>query len=80
MENKSKDIVESITTIDASEMLKEAKLAYSKRYSEQMVQLIEDNARLERALKFVREHIKKVAEGDVFAIEDYMKSRQELTS
>ena len=72
------DIVDSITEIDASSLLENAKKEYANRYSKQMVQLIEDNMRLERALKFVRTHIKKVAEGDIMAIEDYMESRKKL--
>lgn len=72
------DLVDSITEIDATSLLKKAKEQYANRYSNEMVQLIEDNMRLERALKFVRTHIKRVAEGDILAIEDYMDSRKKL--
>lgn len=73
------DIVDSVTEIDTQALLKTAKDSYAKRHSEKLAQMIEDNARLERALKFVRAHIKKVVDGDVLAIEDYFKSRKELT-
>lgn len=72
------DLVDSITEIDTGKLLKKAKEQYADKYSGQMTQLIEDNMRLEKALKFVRAHIKKVAEGDIFAIEDYMDSRKKL--
>lgn len=74
----SVDIVDSITELDTTSLLKKAKEKYSDRYSSQMVQLIEDNMRLERALKHVRRHIQRVADGDVLAIEDYMDSRKKL--
>lgn len=77
-EEKTADLVDSITEIDATSLLKKAKDKYADKYSGQMTQLIEDNMRLERALKFVRTHIKRVAEGDILAIEEYMDSRQRL--
>lgn len=76
--NKIDDIVASITSIDATSLLEKAKNTYSERYSDKLAQLIEDNMRLERALRFVRESIKKVADGDILAIEDYMESRKKL--
>lgn len=74
----SDDIVDSITEINTESLLKEAKESYSKKYAKQLSQLIEDNMRLERALKFVRAHIKRIAEGDVLAIEEYLESRKKL--
>jgi hypothetical protein len=73
-----KDIVDSITEIDATSLLSKAKEKYSSKYADQMTQLIEDNMRLERALKFVRAHIKRVSEGDILAIEEYLESRKKL--
>jgi hypothetical protein len=72
------DLVNSVTTIDTASLLQKAKDQYAGKYSGQLAQMIEDNARLERALKFVRESIKKVVEGDVLAIEDYIESRRKL--
>lgn len=76
--NEELDIVASITEIDTAELLKKAKDTYSKKYGDQLAQLIEDNMRLEKALKFVRGHIKRVADGDILAIEEYLESRDKL--
>lgn len=52
--------------------------AYVNRYADATIGILEDKKRLEKALKFVNETLKKVESGEFDAIDDYVKRRKSL--
>jgi hypothetical protein len=74
--NKNKLTVNS--KIVASDFMNQVKQQYVEKYARDMVNILDDQARLERALTKVNAVITAVQKGDYAAIEKYKRARRLL--
>lgn len=70
--------VDSIRKISTEKFLDKVSEQIIEKYANNMIQIIEDQKKLDRALKFVNGIISRVEGGDYTAIESYIKKRRKL--
>ena len=68
----------SIRKISTEKFLDKVSEQIVEKYANDMIQVIEDEKRLSKALKFVQGIISRVEGGDYTAIESYKKKRRKL--
>ena len=70
--------VGSIRKISTEKFLDKVSEQIVEKYANDMIQIIEDQKKLDRAIKFVNSIISRVEGGDYTAIESYIKKRRKL--
>ena len=67
-----------LTSTTTKSFLEKVKEQYVEKYAQDVVLLMEDKEKLEKALETVNRYIKRIEGGDITAIKAYLKKRTKL--
>lgn len=73
-----KNTLANLSKQTATNFIDKVKQRYVEKYADDTVKLLEDQRKLQSALDKINSWVKRVEEGDLTAVEEYVQSRRRL--
>lgn len=75
-----KNTLANLSKQTATNFIDKVKQRYVEKYADDTVKLLEDQRKLQSALDKINSWVKRVEEGDLTAVEEYVQGRKRLES